>query len=159
LIVGQILTQTPTGWCDFTPVSLGKCPLIYDLIINFFHQDGNSRMANNKIPNLFLVGYPKTGTTSLFSILSKHHNVCSSKLKEPGDCKELKNFDKIHQEQYQEYLNNFNHCEHETYLMEGSTQYILHQHSALKIKNFNPEAKIIIGLREPISYISYSASK
>ena len=36
------------------------------------------------LPNLFLAGFPKAGTTSLFSWLAAHPEVCGARPKEPG---------------------------------------------------------------------------
>lgn len=112
-------------------------------------------MKSLKIPNLFIVGYPKTSSTSIFDTLSKHPKICPAKNKEPGDWQELKNFEiSDDNENTKNYLLNFEHCVSQKYIMEGSTRYILNLDSAFKIKKFSPNAKIIIGLREPLSYVS-----
>lgn len=48
-----------------------------------FCSDLNQDRNDRPIPNLFVVGASKCGTTYFFSILSKHPDVCFSRVKEP----------------------------------------------------------------------------
>ena len=105
-------------------------------------------------PNLFIVGYPKTGMTSLFKMLAKHPNISPASNKESGDWQKLTNFNPDELGAYESYLGQFSHCPDAKYYLDGSTRYIINDESARTIKKFSPNAKIIIGLREPIAYLA-----
>ena len=51
-------------------------------------------MQQNRLPNLFIVGFPKTGTTTLFDTLAQHPDIFPSKRKEPGDWENLHHLNK-----------------------------------------------------------------
>ena len=111
-------------------------------------------MNNNFQSNLFIVGYPKTGTTSLFEILAMHPKIAVSSEKEPGDWQHLRNFDPDHPKEYINYIHNFMTVPNAKYYLDGTTRYILNEDAAGVIKNYNSCAKIIIGLREPVEYLA-----
>lgn len=100
-------------------------------------------------PNFFVVGAPKSGTTALYSFLSKHPLIFMSKPKEPqffaadicGDQRNVRTLS--------EYLNCFK--EARTRLIgEASTCYLASSIAASDIRQFCPEARIVIMLRNPI---------
>ena len=111
-------------------------------------------MQQNRLPNLFIVGFPKTGTTTLFDTLAQHPDIFPSKRKEPGDWENLHHLNKANNFCYAEYMKNFEEAVNQRYLMEGTTRYSLNLSSAKTLKGFNGSAKIVIGIREPISYIA-----
>ena len=43
-----------------------------------------SSMNNQSIPNLFIIGAMKSGTTSLHEYLNEHPDIIMSEVKEPG---------------------------------------------------------------------------
>ena len=108
-----------------------------------------------KIPNLFLIGLPKAGTTSLFNYLNEHSEIFLADNKEPHffntDTNNQKNLDNI-----DKYLKIFIDAKDEKYIGEGSTHYSMSDSAPLNIKNFSPKSKIIIMLRKPSDLI-YSA--
>lgn len=116
-----------------------------------------------KKPNLFIVGLEKSGTTSLHSYLSQHPQVFMSKNKEPSFfCKDFHNeAEKIHGKNnpyyriknLKDYLDNFKEAKNEKIIGESSPCYLFSEVSAKEIFKFNPKAKIIIILREPLSYL------
>ena len=70
---------------------------------------------NNRIPNLFLVGAPKSGTTAIYEFLNAHSEVYMSPIKEPHyfskDIKEenfTENYKIRHKLNFQKYLNHKN---------------------------------------------------
>ena len=111
-------------------------------------------MNQSRLPNLFIVGFPKTGTTTLFDTLAQHPDIFPSNRKEPGDWENLHHLHKSSDSSYAEYMNNFGAAEDQRYLMEGTTRYALNLGSAKTLKGFNENSKIVIGIREPISYIA-----
>lgn len=135
-----------------------------------------NRMIGDK-PNLFLVGAAKAGTTSLAAYLSEHPQVLLSPIKEPNHFNTEVDLNKIRQEHrinthidFQSYfakpklqnlhiafvqnrdyyLSLFREAIDEKYLMDASTGYLYSPFAAQKIHEFNPDAKTIIILRDPV---------
>jgi len=101
-----------------------------------------------KIPNLFIVGAAKAGTNSLWFLLKQHPEIFmteSELVKEPGYFSNL-----IGISNEAKYLELFAHASQEKYVGEASTSYLTDPASAKRIYQFNPDAKIIIMLRNPI---------
>jgi len=128
-------------------------------------------------PNFFIVGAAKAGTTSLYSYLDKHPNVFMSPIKEPhyfskdirckyfGDiyksnvCFDIKNYlsnEKLEKrhiafiEERSDYLQLFKESYNEKCIGEISNGYLYSKIAAKEIYDFNPNAKIIIVLRDPV---------
>lgn len=104
-------------------------------------------------PNFFIVGAPKCGTTALSEYLRDHPNVYISEPKEP-------HYFTFDFEQYRvtktwaEYSNLFSQCTAEhTAIGEGSVFYLCSTVALNKIKEYNPQAKIIVMLRNPVDMI------
>ena len=105
--------------------------------------------------DFFIVGAPKAGTTSLYHYLSEHPQVEMSSQKEPDYFS-----DKAIHEQGMYYAKNrvdtldkyeslFVQKESVVY-GEASVSYLFYENVAEDIKKYNPNAKIIIMLRDPI---------
>jgi hypothetical protein len=114
-----------------------------------------------KKTNLFIVGATKSGTTSLHNYLSQHPDVFMSANKEPhyfakNDIKEYKGpGDKYIQNEMfvtEElgYNQLFEKSEDQKVIGESTATYLYYSSAAEEIKRFNPDAKIIILLRDPI---------
>ena len=108
-------------------------------------------------PNVFIVGAPKAGTSFLWDKLSSHPEVFFSKNPE----KELNYFaDKeLQEESYYKYyriqdetkyLQCFKAVKLEKSIVDGSVSYFAYSAVPQRIYNFNPNAKIIIIIRDPI---------
>jgi len=108
-----------------------------------------------KKPNLFIVGAPKAGTTSLYRYLQTHSNIFLSEVKEPHFFNTDTNNEKS-LEGLETYLELFKNAKNEKYLGEASTHYLMSDVAAKNIKELSKEAKIIIMLRKPSDLI-YSA--
>lgn len=131
-----------------------------------------------KKPNLFIVGAAKAGTTALVNYLNQHPTIYFSPIKEPHhfstdirweDLREdhkkntLVDFnDYFKQKRLEEkhiafvsnrdhYLELFREAENEEVLAEASTGYLYSSVAANEIYYFNPNAKIIIIVRDPVS--------
>lgn len=122
-----------------------------------------------KIPNFFLVGAAKAGTTAVHVYLYQHPEIYMSFLKEPkylslsankfphmgpGD---KKVDDRIVKSQ-EEYLNLFKEAGNEKVIGESSADYLYFHNSVIpQIKTLSPNAKILIILRNPVdrAYSSY----
>lgn len=102
-----------------------------------------------KKPNLFLVGASKSGTTAIWSYLSKHPEVYV-----PDGIKETCFFSDFGKQicpmTKKEYLARYSNAEQKhKYLLDASNAYLQDPLSAKKIYKFNKDAKIIIILRNP----------
>lgn len=113
-------------------------------------------------PNLFIVGQPKSGTTALHQFLGQHPEIYMSSIKEPHFfCADFHlESDRAYGKQRffdfrneSSYLQLFNKTKDVKIAGESSTNYLYSQVAAEKIYNFNPEAKIIIVLREPAKFL------
>lgn len=113
-------------------------------------------------PNLFIVGQPKSGTTALHQFLGQHPEIYMSSIKEPHFfCSDFHlESDRAYAKQRffdfrseSAYLQLFAKAGEAKVVGESSTNYLYSQVAAEKIHNFNPEAKIIIILREPARYL------
>ena len=103
-----------------------------------------------KKPNLFIVGEPKCGTTSLHEMLSLHPDIFMSEPKElgyfltdmPGSVRTEEQF-----------LSFFAKVKDQKYLGESTPTYLLSKKAAEEICRFNPDAKIIMSFRNPPEYL------
>lgn len=103
-------------------------------------------------PNIFIVGAPKTGTSSLFHYLDQHPEVFMSKYKEP--CFFASDFESpTYIKTEAQYLALFSDVSDEKWIGEATTTYLYSKNAASEIKDFSPEAKILIMLRNPIDMI------
>ena len=108
-------------------------------------------------PNLFIVGFPKCGTTTLAKRLSIHTSIFLSDRKElqyfdskyfslkmngPGDEKPIVDNLDDYLEKYQ--------GRSEPYLIDATPSYILEDQVAKDIYKFNRDARIIIMIRNPV---------
>lgn len=116
-------------------------------------------------PNLFIVGQPKSGTTALHYFLEQHPEIFMSKPKEPHFfCKDFhEDSDRFHgkagSKKYfpirtmDEYLGLFTTKKEYKIFGEASTNYLYSKVAANFIHKFNPDAKIIMIFREPVSFL------
>jgi hypothetical protein len=113
-------------------------------------------------PNFFIVGEPKSGTTALHDFLDQHPQITMSEVKEPYHfCTDFhRESDLFHKKplyfRYRDedkYLSLFKQDKSYSAVGESSTFYIWSKYAAKNIHAFNPDAKIIIFLRNPIDFI------
>ena len=99
-------------------------------------------------PNLFIVGAPKCGTTSMHKYLAQHPEIFLSSYKEPHYFSPDVNFFWRFKE-LPKYLSLFESTGNVNYVGESSPGYIYSEVAPQQIKAFSPDAKIIIMLRNP----------
>lgn len=106
-------------------------------------------------PNFFIVGAPKCGTTALASYLGEHENVFMSALKEPHYfATDFIDFRPYYVKSKSEYLALFEGAaEKHLAIGEASVWYLYSQYAARNIYAFEPTAKIIVMLRNPVELI------
>ena len=99
------------------------------------------------IPNLFIVGAPKCGTTAWVDYLKDHPEIFFSAIKEPFHfCDDWP--DAWRMTDRAEYLRLFEGAGDAKAIGEASVWYLNSEVAAQNIRQFNPQAKIIIFVRE-----------
>lgn len=126
--------------------------------------------------NLFIVGFPKAGTTTLFNILMRSKEVTASRVKEPHHFLPEKVLNQIPQkkrkflnrlgdpgrsahlalvEGRKEYKDLFTKTGNSgsKYFMEASSGYCIYEESLQAIRAYNDNAKIICIVRHPVDRV------
>ncbi len=111
--------------------------------------------ASKQKPNLFLVGAPRCGTTSMHSYLGQHPEIFMSQVKEPEMWGQDVRYSRLTLESY---FRLFACAGDEKWLGEASTSYLCSHLAAAQIKEFAPESRILIMLRNPVDVL-YSMHK
>jgi Sulfotransferase domain len=105
-----------------------------------------------RIPDFFIVGAPKCGTTSLCSYLAQHPDIFMPKLKEVQFfCSDLPVPPMVPNEQA--YLSLFSDAINEKRVGEASVWNLYSAKAAQAIHFFSPESSIIIMLRHPVDML------
>lgn len=103
-----------------------------------------------KEPNFFIIGAPKSGTSSLASYLSMHENVFFTKPKEPWFFS-FPEFPGPFKNNFNSYLSLFKNVKnHHTAIGEGSVYYLHSNHAVKDILQRFHDPKFIVMLRNPI---------
>ena len=111
-----------------------------------------ANLGGGSKPNFFIVGAPKCGTTSLHEYLQRHPDVFMPYFKEPhffGSDLEGSRFRQF-RDKPERYLKIFRDVRGERRIGESSPWYLASQRAAAEIHAYDPCAKIIIMLRNPI---------
>ncbi len=112
---------------------------------------GNDSVRSDlRKPDFFLVGAAKAGTTSLFYYLTQHPAIFIPDIKEPHFFSEFPQprapvFNSI-----EEYLRLFRDCDDDCLAGDASTSYLYSHEAARRIFDLQPQARIIMVLRNPI---------
>lgn len=106
-------------------------------------------------PNVFVVGAPKAGTTSIYHYLSQHPEVFTPRQKE------LHYFTREHAaasyyrppviSSEAAYLRHFSPAGGQSAICDVSPSYLYFPQAARRIRDFAPDARIIVLLREPVA--------
>lgn len=104
-------------------------------------------------PNLFLIGVPRSGTTSISHYLSRHPEVFFVYEKEPmffaSDIPDRPRIKTLG-----EYENLFKDAKNQKWVGEKSSFYLYSENALKKLKEYSPKCKLIIALRNPIEVIT-----
>lgn len=108
-----------------------------------------------KKPDLFVVGAPKSGTTSMGTYLSQHPQVFVEGIgrAEPHLFGTDLRFTTRPCPDAEAYLALFEKADDEKVLADKSTWYLYSERAAEEIHQFAPEAKIVIMLRNPVDFM------
>lgn len=110
----------------------------------------------NLLPNLFIVGAPKAGTSFLYEKLKSHPSLFFTAIKEVNHFS-FKNL--VNDSYYKDYkikdrisyLSCFKKSSIQKYLVDSSVSYFAYSEVPELIYKFNPSSKIIIILRDPFA--------
>jgi hypothetical protein len=105
-------------------------------------------------PDFFIVGAARCGTTTLSRCLKRHPQVCFSKPKEPHYFSQLYGKispENIHTDYLDKYFSHFR--PHHRAMGEGSISYLYSEEAIRAILRFNPQAKFIAMVRNPMEMV------
>jgi hypothetical protein len=111
-----------------------------------------------RFPNLFIIGAPKSGTTSLYEYLKGHPEVHMSPLKEPNYfapdlARDISGNSMLFERDESEYLALFAQARGVPVIGEGSTRYMYSRRAPALIHAAAPDARIVAMVRNPIDMI------
>ncbi len=101
-------------------------------------------------PNLFIVGAPRCGTTSLWSYLKGHPEVFMSTKKELYFFDADLRASEATAPSLEQYLEHFSSVDDQKKIGEGTPSYLRSRRAPKEIRAFSPGAQIIIMLRNPV---------
>src|SRR2546429_2480521 len=112
-----------------------------------------------RLPDFFIVGHHKSGTTALYEMLKRHPQIFLPTLKEPrfmaSDMRSRFRYERErrHPETLEEYLSLFSDARPEQRVGEASATYLWSHTAAERIAELRPDARIIAILREPADFL------
>src|SRR5580692_11872450 len=113
-----------------------------------------SRAADEgRVPDFFIVGNPKSGTTALYEMLRSHPQIFMPTLKEPHFFAAEKPPSSPLPNTLDEYLALFAAAEPNQCAGEASPSYLRSPTAAGRIAQLAPDARIVAILREPAGFV------
>lgn len=107
-----------------------------------------------RFPDFFLVGAPKSGTTSIYECFGRHPGIFVPKTKEPHffSCPEAKDtyYEVTFVDAEPDYLELFREADEEQRIGDFSPSYLYYKNAAVRIKERCPDAQILMVLRDPV---------
>jgi hypothetical protein len=124
------------------------------------------RPPQGRVPDFFIVGHHKSGTTAMYEMLRRHPAIFMPTMKEPeffgrdrGEQRDpsptgrARTFGETRPQTYAAYLALFASAEPHQRVGEASPSYLRSPTAAQLIAEVQPEARIIAILREPVSFL------
>lgn len=105
------------------------------------------------IPNFFLIGASKAGTTSIAQGLAEHPQVFITDPKEPNFFNQYDEDERVNEDALLRYLRLYDGVTDERVVGEASVSSLGSTAAARHIYQFNPDAKVLICLRNPVQRI------
>ena len=106
------------------------------------------------MPDFFVVGAPRCGTTALCRYLARNPQVCFSRPKEPHYFSRLEKLPTVEELKRNYFDPCFPHYSDKHRVVgEGSVSYLHMPESLRQIVHFNPEARFLVMLRNPITML------
>jgi hypothetical protein len=114
-------------------------------------------VAGRRVPDFFIVGHHKSGTTALYEMLRRHPQIYMPELKEPrylaADLRALVPSPPTHPQTLDQYLTLFEAATPQQRAGEASPSYLRSQTAAGAIAELQPAARIVAIFREPASFV------
>lgn len=105
-----------------------------------------------KLPDFFIVGAPKSGTTAMYTYLKEHPDIFMPQVKEPSFFN-TDFYSPSFIRSKEKYISLFAEVQHESRIGEASPWYLYSKKAAAGIKEMCDCASIIIMLRNPVDMI------
>jgi hypothetical protein len=121
--------------------------------------DAAARAAPARLPDFFIVGHSKSGTTALYEMLRRHPQIFMPELKEPlFFAEDLRSRFQNPRggrlpQTLEEYLPLFAPAREDQLVGEATSSYLWSQTAAANIAAARPDARIIAIFREPASFL------
>jgi Sulfotransferase domain len=111
-----------------------------------------------RLPDFFIVGHPKSGTTALYEMLRRHPQIYMPEVKEPwylaSDMRpRFQPARSPHAKTLEDYVSLFQGAGPGELVGEASSSYLLSRTAATEIAQLRPDARMIAILREPASFL------
>jgi hypothetical protein len=123
-------------------------------------QEGRAILAEaaGRMPDFFIAGHQKCGTTALYLMLSEHPQIFMPEFKEPRYFAPELRRPLVHEtpdrpQKLERYLELFADAEPGQRAGEASPQYLRSPTAAARIAELNPDARMIVILREPAAFV------
>ncbi len=100
-------------------------------------------------PDVFIVGAPKCGTSAMAHYLAGHPEIFMARKEMHFFGSDLRFGTQFYRRDQAAYLEEYKSWNGQTHAAEASVWYLFSKRAAEEIHAFNPEARIIILLREP----------
>lgn len=111
-------------------------------------------MTDPRMPNLFIAGAMKAGTTSMYHWLGQHPEIHMADPKEPNHfCTDLHHHEGARTWDQEAYLSLFEGAEDLRYRGEASVWYLFSEDACRRIEEETEEPRIIIMLRNPVDMV------
>src|SRR5438067_10190697 len=120
---------------------------------------GAGLVSHRRVPDFFIVGHHKSGTTALYEMLRSHPQIYMPTLKEPRYfASDLRaQFEPVKTGRIpatlEDYLALFDDAKPDQVMGEASPSYLRSRAAARAIAEVQPAARIIAILREPASFL------
>ncbi len=101
-------------------------------------------------PNIFLIGVQKAGTTSLYHYLRKHPNIFGPEIKDYNNSHPFFTDSDYFMNNQKEFEKLFSENDMIENVITSEVEFIEHKDALIRIKEYCPEAKIIVSLRNPV---------
>jgi hypothetical protein len=110
-------------------------------------------LATDIKPDLFIVGAPKSGTSAMSHYLAGHPEIFMARKEMHFFGRDLHFGSNFYRRSEREYLDEFKAWNGQSRIGEASVWYLFSKLAAEEIKAFNPRARIIIMVRDPVEMV------